>query len=286
MNQDTTSSWSEVIKPKRSLLELKLGDVWHYRDLLRMFVRRDFIATYKQTLLGPLWFFIQPVLTTIMFTLVFSRFAKIPTGGQPPIVFYLAGITIWNYFADCFTKTSSVFTSNAGIFGKVYFPRLIMPLSVVVSGLIKFSVQFLLFLMVWSWYLFKGTTIHPQWMYIVFLVPLLIIIMAGFALGTGMVISSLTTKYRDLTMLIQFGVSLLMYATPVIYSVDFLSGSSKAMVLSNPLSAIVEGFRFSFLGTGHFTWSSLAYSSAWMLAFLGLGILVFNKVERSFMDTV
>ncbi len=277
--------WTEVIEPKTSLFDLKLKEVWNYRDLLFMFVKRDFTATYKQTILGPLWFFIQPILTTLMFTIVFGKFAGLSSDGQPRMLFYLSGLTIWNYFAECFTKTSNVFTANAGIFGKVYFPRLVTPLSIVVSGLMRLGIQFLLFLCFYGFFLLKGVdTLHPNWAIV--LTPVLIVLMAGFALGTGMIFSSLTTKYRDLGFLLAFGVQLLMYATPVIYPVNSLPEKYKAYVLVNPLSSIVETFRYAFLGSGYFSWNSLLYSAAVMIVLLITGVLVFNKVEKSFMDTV
>lgn len=289
MSNDVTSvpkyNWTEIIQPRRSLFDLRLKEVWNYRDLLGMFVKRDFLANYKQTVLGPLWFFIQPVLTTIMFTMIFGKFAGLPSDGLPKVPFYLAGLTIWNYFSECFNKTSSVFTSNAGIFGKVYFPRLIMPLSIVVSGLMRLAIQFLLFICFLAFYLIKGgTTIMPN-MYIL-LTPLLLIIMAGYALGAGMIFSALTTKYRDLTFLLSFGVQLLMYGSPIIYSVNAVPEKYKSIILANPLSIVVETFRYAYLGTGYFNWSSLGYSFIMMLMLLASGVIIFNKVEQSFMDTV
>ena len=275
----------EIIEPTSSLLNLKLREVWNYRDLLKMFVRRDFVATYKQTILGPLWFFIQPILTTIMFTIVFGNFAKISTDGKPPILFYLSGLTIWNYFSECFTKTATVFTANAGIFGKVYFPRLIMPLSIITSGLLRLGIQLLLFLCFYGYFILKGNGSVAANFY-VFLTPFLIFMMAGYALGAGMIISAMTTKYRDLSFLLTFGVQLLMYATPIIYPVNSLPQKYQRYVMANPLSAIVETFRFAFLGSGHFSWSSLLYSAAGMFVLLLVGIIVFNKVSKSFMDTV
>ena len=289
MSNDVTSvpkdNWTEIIQPRRNLFDLRLRQVWNYRDLLGMFVKRDFLANYKQTVLGPLWFFIQPILTTIMFTMIFGNFAGLPSDGLPKIPFYLAGLTIWNYFSECFNKTSSVFTNNAGIFGKVYFPRLIMPLSIVVSGLMRLAIQFLLFICFLTFYLIKGgTTIMPN-MYIL-LTPVLLIIMAGYALGAGMIFSALTTKYRDLTFLLSFGVQLLMYGSPIIYSVNAVPEKYKSIILANPLSIVVETFRYAYLGTGYFNWSSLGYSFIMMLMLLSLGVIIFNKVEQSFMDTV
>lgn len=277
--------WTEVIEPKSSLFDWKLKEVWNYRDLLRMFVRRDFVATYKQTILGPLWFFIQPIFTTITFTIVFGNFAGISSDGQPRMVFYMAGLTLWNYFSECFTKASSVFTTNANIFGKVYFPRLIMPLTIVVSNLIKFSIQYLLFLIFYGYFLMNGnTSIQPN--SIILLTPFLVLLMAGISLGAGMILSALTTKYKDLTFLLTFGIQLLMYGTPVIYPLASIPENYKIYVSFNPLTAVIETFRYGYLGTGTFSWPALGYSSVFMLMILLMGITIFNKVERSFMDTV
>jgi lipopolysaccharide transport system permease protein len=275
--------WTEIIEPRSSLWKLNLKELFEYRDLLWLWVRRDFSATYKQTALGPLWFFIQPLLTTIMFVIVFGRFAKLSTDGLPQILFYLAGITIWNYFAECLTRTASVFKDNANIFGKVYFPRLIIPVSIVCSNLAKFAIQLLLFLVVFVYYWFQGK-VQPNF-YIV-LLPMLLAIMAGFALGAGMLISALTTRYRDLMFLLSFGVQLLMYATPVIYPLSALEGKYKVIASLNPIAPVVETFRFSFLGSGTFSWGGLLYSAVAMAIVLVLGTLVFNKVEKTFMDTV
>lgn len=277
-------SWSEVIKPQNSLFDLRLKEVWHYKDLLFMFVRRDFVATYKQTILGPLWFFIQPLLTTFTFMVVFGTIAGISTDGIPMMVFYMSGITLWNYFAECLNKTSTVFRDNANIFGKVYFPRLIMPLSIVVSNLVRLGIQMVLFLSVWAYYLVEGNALHPNLMLL--LIPYLIFLMAVIGLGAGMLISALTTKYRDLVFLLSFGVQLLMYATPVIYSMNTLPVKFAWIIKANPLSFIIETFRFAFTGSGYFSWYALGYSSLAALVLLVFGTLVFNKVEKSFMDTV
>ena len=278
-------SWTEVIQPKRSLFDLKIKEVWKYRDLLGMFVKRDFVATYKQTILGPLWFFIQPLLTTIMFTIVFGKFAKIPTDGVPHVLFYMAGITIWNYFSESFTKTANVFKENANVFGKVYFPRLIVPLSISASNMVKFVIQYLLFVGFLLYYKFSGNNaVQPNSM--ILLTPVLVLLMAGFALGAGMIFSALTTKYRDLSFLLTFGVQLLMYATPVIFSTNAIPEKYKVYVLANPLSPIVETFRYAYLGSGAFSWSSLTYSAVFMVALLFSGIVIFNRVEKNFMDTV
>lgn len=281
---DERHYWTEIIEPKSSLLDLRLGEVWRYRDLLLLMVKRDFVATYKQTILGPVWFFLQPVLTTVMFVLVFGRIAKISTDGLPMIVFYLAGITLWNYFAECLNRTGTVFKDNAQVFGKVYFPRLIMPLSIVTSNLVKLGIQFILFLLVWGYYLVKGAAVHPN-IYIL-LFPLLVVVMGGLGLGFGMIISAMTTKYRDLVFLMAFAVQLLMYATPVIYPLSKISAEYRWIIMANPMSAIVETFRYGFLGAGAFSWGGLGYSFCFMLAVLSLGTLIFNKVEKSFMDTV
>jgi lipopolysaccharide transport system permease protein len=277
--------WTEVIEPRSSLFDWKLKEVWNYRDLLKMFVRRDFVATYKQTILGPLWFFIQPIFTTITFTIVFGNFAGISSDGQPRMVFYMAGLTLWNYFSECFTKASTVFTTNANIFGKVYFPRLIMPLTIVVSNLIKFGIQYLLFLVFYGYFLINGNKNIQANCYIL-LTPLLLILMAGISLGAGMIFSAMTTKYKDLSFLLTFSIQLMMYATPVIYPLASIPDQYKTYILMNPLSAVIETFRYAYLGTGTFSWSSLGYSFIFMVVLLLLGITIFNKVERSFMDTV
>lgn len=279
------NGWSLIIRPHNRLFDLHLDDLWRYRDLLWMFVRRDFVAVYKQTILGPLWFFIQPVLMTLVFTIIFSGVAKIPTGGFPAVLFYLAGMTPWNYFSTCLTKTSNTFVSNAGIFGKVYFPRLIVPLSIVVSTIIQFGIQFILFIGVLLYYLLAGAAIKPQWEWITLLTPFLVLLMAALGLGAGIVVSSLTTKYRDFTFLIAFGVQLMMYATPVIYPVSEVPEKWRWLIQLNPMSAPIEGFRAIFLG-GPIPWSALGFSTALTSALLFVGVVIFNKVEKSFMDNV
>lgn len=267
------------------MFDLRLREVWDYRDLWFMFVKRDFLASFKQTILGPLWFFVQPVLTTLIFTFVFGNIAGISTDGMPKILFYMSGLVIWNYFSEGFNKTANLFVSNAGLFGKVYFPRLIMPLSIVTSGLIRFIIQFCLFLGILCYFLITGdNVVQPNWT-IVF-VPFLIVMMAGYALGLGMIISSMTTKYRDLSMLVGFGVTLLMYATPVIYPLNAVPEQYLKVVNANPLVPIVETFRYAFLGTGQVNSGSMLYSIFFMLTLLLSGIVVFNKVEQNFMDTV
>lgn len=287
---DTASTdddkWDLIIRPKDSWLDLHLDDLWRYRDLLWMFVRRDFVAVYKQTILGPLWFFIQPLFTTLVFTIVFSGMAQISTDGLPPMLFYLAGTTAWNYFSACLTKTSTTFTANAGIFGKVYFPRLITPLSVVVSNLVQFGIQFLLFVGFLFYYYFTGAAIHPDWLGILWLTPVLLVIMGLLGLGCGIIISSLTTKYRDLQFLVSFGVQLLMYGTPVIYGLASIPEKYRPWVQANPMTPIIECFRSVYLGSGHWSVATLLYAIAFTVVTLFLGLLIFHRVEKTFMDTV
>jgi lipopolysaccharide transport system permease protein len=283
--KEDQQTWLEIIRPKSNALDFKIKDIWRYKDLLILLVRRDFIATYKQTILGPLWFFLQPILTTIMFALVFGRIAGIPTDGIPMILFYLSGLTLWNYFSECLNKTATVLKDNAEIFGKVYFPRIIMPLSIIVSNLIKLSIQLILFLLIWAYYLIAGSILHPN--IAMLLLPVLIIMMGGLGLGLGMIITSMTTKYRDLVFLLTFGVQLLMYATPVIYPLSNINNHTlRLLIMANPMTSIIETFRYAFLGSGRLDLLALVYSAGFMIAALIIGILVFNKVEKSFMDTV
>jgi lipopolysaccharide transport system permease protein len=249
-----------------------------------IFVWRDFVSQYKQTILGPLWHLIQPLFMTLLFTLVFGRVAKMPTDGVPPALFYMAGVTCWNYFAECLNRASGTFIQNAGIFGKVYFPRLCVPVSIVISNVIKFGIQFALFLAFTALYYAKGTPIHPN--ALVLLTPLLVLIMAALSLGLGIIVSALTTRYRDLHVLITFGVQLGMYATPIIYPISMISAKYRWLVLANPMSALVETFRFAFLGCGDFAPWNLLYSGVSTLIILFLGVVLFNHVERTFMDTV
>ncbi|HET54345.1 MAG TPA: ABC transporter permease [Ignavibacteria bacterium] len=278
------NNWTLEIRPKRHLLDVNLKELWHYRDLIVLFVRRDFVAKYKQTVLGPLWFLIQPLLTTLMFVVVFGNIAGIPTDGLPKILFYMTGITAWNYFADSLRATSNTFVGNAGIFGKVYFPRLVMPISTVISGLIQFFIQFLFLGAFMLYFGVKGADFSPN--IYALLIPVLIILMAGLGLGFGIIISSMTTKYRDLTNLVSFGVQLWMYATPIIYPLSEIPQKYKWAIIANPVSPIVETFRFALLGKGTFDINHLLYSFGFMLVVLAAGILMFNKVEQSFMDTV
>ena len=274
-----------IIKPRSDLFDINLSEVWRYRDLMWMFVKRDFAAQYKQTVLGPLWHFIQPLFTTLIFVVVFSRIAALSTDGLPPLIFYLSGITIWNYFSSCLIATSNTFVSNAYIFGKVYFPRLVMPLSVVLSNIVKFGIQLLLLIAVIIWYTVNGTEIHTGNSF--FFIPLILLMMAGMGLGLGIIISSLTTKYRDFAVLVTFGVQLLMYATPVVFPMSAVKSPDLKLWLSiNPLTPLVEAFRYGLLGAGSFDAMQLLYSGIFILLLLIFGLFLFGKVEKTFMDTV
>jgi lipopolysaccharide transport system permease protein len=280
----TEEQWDLEIKPHDSVFSLHLKDVWNYRDLLWLLVRRDFVSFYKQTIFGPLWFFIQPIFTTIIFTVIFSKMAGISTNGAPAPLFYMAGNVAWSYFADGLNKTSTVFRDNANIFGKVYFPRLIMPLSIIFSNLVKFGVQFILFLILLVYYLIQGSQIHPNWYILLF--PVVLLLMAILSLGIGLIITALTTKYRDLVFLVTFGVQLLMYATPVIYPLSAASAKYRTFIICNPLSGLIETFRYGFLGTGQFYPGAFAYSVVASIIIFLLGLVIFNKVEKNFVDTI
>lgn len=273
-----------TISPKKSLFNFQFKEIWKYRDLLFLFIKRDITVTYKQTIMGPLWFFIQPMLTTAMFLLVFGKIARISTGGVPPILFYMGGITIWNYFSESLRLTSDTFVKNAGLFGKVYFPRVITPLSVVASNLVKFLIQLSLFLIVFFYYIFTGSSVHPN--FALLLLPLFVLIIALLSLSFGLIISAMTTKYRDLTFLIQFGIQLWMYVTPVIYPVSEIPAKYRGLVMANPVSSIVEAFKYSFTGLGSFSISSLVYSGIFSIVLLFVGLAIFNRTEKTFMDTV
>lgn len=279
--------WTTVIKPKEKLLRVDLKELWNYRDLCNLFVKRNITTQYKQTILGPLWYIIQPAMTVIMYMVVFGGIAKIPTDGLPQPLFYLSGICLWQYFNDCLTKTSNTFTANASIFGKVYFPRMIVPLSTVISNLLRFGIQFGLFLVVYAIYqifIIPGQ-IHTNWYAL--LLPVLVLMLAGLALGFGVLFSSMTTKYRDMSLLLDYFVRLWMYATPVIYPLSTITNEKLRFVMSlNPLTGIVEAFKYGFLGEGQFSWGLLGYSFAFMVILLSVGIVVFNRVQRTFMDTV
>ena len=280
--------WLYEINPRRGLFELNFKEIWMYRDLLMLWVKRDIVTVYKQTILGPLWYLIQPLFTAIIFTLVFNRLGSIPTGGIPPFLFNLAGITAWNYFKECLTGTSDTFKKHQNIFGKVYFPRIIMPLSVVISNLLKFGIQLSIFVIFYIIYLNKGLSVTPN--SYLFLLPVYVIMMACLGLGLGMIISSFTTKYRDLTVLVSFGVSLLMYLSAVPYPVsearNKLPSTVATMVEYNPLTQIIEGFRFMLLDTGLFSWYKLLYTFIISVVILFIGFIVFNKTEKTFIDTI
>ena len=283
--------WTTVIKPKDKLLSINLKEIWDYRDLLTIFIKRDITTSYKQTILGPLWWIIQPTFTVVMYMVVFGGIAGIPTDGIPQPLFYLGGVCMWQYFADCLNKTSNTFVANSGIFGKVYFPRLIVPIENVVSNLVRFSIQLFLFIVVYVIYAIVGTQACPNWYALLF--PLLVVMMAGMALGFGIIISSMTTKYRDLQILFSFVVSLWMYATPIVYPLSQVKGkvfkgfNVYDIMCINPVTPIIETFKHGILGAGDFIgWGWLAYSFGFMLVLLALGILIFNRVQKSFMDTV
>lgn len=276
--------WTAVIEPKNRLLELKLKEVWQYKDLIWLFVTRDFKTRYKQTILGPLWFIIQPLFTTIVQTFVFGNLAGLPTDGVPQFIFYMAGNVPWLYFSTCLTATSNTFVGNAGVFGKVYFPRLTTPIATVISSILNFLIQFVMFLGFWVYFFFSGSDIHLTW--VAALTPAFILQMALLGMGFGIIISSLTTKYRDLQVLVGFGVSLWMYATPIIYAASELSPKMYRLIMLNPMSPIVELMRYGWLGSG--TTPFLFWGISWITTFavLFIGIIMFNKVEKTFMDTV
>ena len=278
--------WTQVITSEVGMFDFNLKEVWNYRDLLFLFVRRDFVAKYKQTILGPVWHFIQPLLTTLVSFLLFNMVANISTNGINPILFQMSGIVIWSYFSSCITSCSTVFVSNASIFGKVYFPRLVMPLSIVMSNIVQFGIQFLLLLSTITYFFIKG---EPQYFGITWLmIPIYVVLMAGIGLGTGIIISSVTTKYRDMSVLLTFGVQLLMYASAVNYPMSIIAEKKPALyaILKwNPLASLVDGFRNAMLG-GNISLYDLVYPTIFMFVSLLLGIMMFNKVEKSFMDTV
>jgi lipopolysaccharide transport system permease protein len=279
--------WDLVLETKSSWFSLNLKQLYRFKDLLFLFVRRDFVSVYKQTILGPVWFFVQPIITSIIFAVVFGLFGNISTEGVPALLFYLCGITLWNYFSDTLTKTSETFTANASIFGKVYFPRLIVPLSIVISNLVKFAIQFVLFLIIWAYYYAGNFKVHPN--YAIALVPFLILLMGFLGFGFGIIITSLTTKYRDLRFLISFGIQLMMYASPIVFPLSLVMEKYPRFVpllLANPVTSIIETFKFAFIGVGVFNWYHLLYSTVFTIVLFFLGLIIFNKVEKSFMDTV
>jgi lipopolysaccharide transport system permease protein len=280
----SSDHWDLVIRPHRNWFDLKLIELWRYRDLVMLFVRRDFVSLYKQTILGPLWYLIQPLLTTITFTIVFGNIARLPTDGLPQFLFYMSGTVVWTYFATCLTKTSETFVQNANLFGKVYFPRLAVPVSILISNLIAFAIQFVFFLAFMFYFILHGSRIHPNWW--ILATPLLVLMMAGLGLGFGLIVSALTTKYRDLRFLVQFGIQLLMYATPVVYSSSSIPARFQPLLRANPMTSVIEAFRYAFLGGGTPSVVLLAYSFAFMMVIVVLGSVIFNRVEATFMDTV
>ncbi len=277
-------AWDSIIGQDTSSLNFNFKELWRYRDLMTLFVKRDLVTVYKQTILGPIWFLLQPIFTTIIYVAIFGRVAKIPIGTTPPILFYLGSVTIWNYFSDTLNLTSKTFTDNATVFGKVYFPRLILPISKVISGLLKLLIQFGLFFLVWIYYIFIDKKVTPTWYILAF--PIIIAVVALLSLGLGIIITSLTTKYRDLTFLISFGVQLLMYATPVIYPISNISKENQFWLWLNPLTSLFEAFKFAFLGQGTINYFWLLYSLLFTIVITILGILIFNRVEKRFIDSV
>jgi lipopolysaccharide transport system permease protein len=277
-------TWTQEIKPHKKLFDIDLKGLWRYRDLYYMYVRRDIVTVYKQTILGPLWYLIQPIFTVVIYLFVFSGLAGISTDGAPQPLFYMAGITLWNYFNSVFMVSSNVFTANASVFGKVYFPRLVVPLSGVTSNLIKMLIQLLLFVIMYVGYLIAGTPLHINAAILLF--PLLILLLAFHAMSWGLIISSLTTKYHDLTQLVSFGMQLFMYATPIIYPLSISTGKLRTILEINPLTPIFEAFKYSTLSCGSLSWGGLLYSTLFMLVTLFLSVIIFSRVERNFMDTV
>lgn len=282
--QTNKENWTIEIKPKKKLLDVDLKGIWRYRDLYYMYVKRDIITVYKQTILGPLWFLIQPILTTIMYMFVFGGLAGISTDGIPQPLFYMSGILLWNYFNAAFMVSSNVFTANASVFGKVYFPRLVVPLSGITSNLIKFGIQLLLFIIIYLYYYIQGVNLSINWTLLLF--PLLILMIALHAMSWGLIISALTTKYRDLTQLVAFGIQLFMYLTPVIYPLSAAPEKYRIFISLNPLTPIFETFKYSCMGSGSLDWIGLGYSFFVLMITLFLSIIIFNRVERNFMDTV
>lgn len=280
-----SEEWDLIVKPKSSWFEFNFKEIWRYRDLLFMFVKRDIVSTYKQTILGPLWFFIQPILTALTFTIIFGNIANLSTDDKPKFLFYLAGTTCWNYFADCLNSTSGTFINNASIFGKVYFPRLISPLSVVISSVLKFLIQFMLFIAVFVVMYFNDANLQPN--KLMLFIPFLVLLMGIMGLGLGIIVSSFTTKYRDLRFLISFGIQLFMYITPVILPLSQFKGLMKKVVMANPMTPIIETFKAAFLGVPKdYAINGLFYTTIFTIVIFCLAILIFNKVEKSFMDTV
>ena len=280
----SSKEWVLKIRPEKSLLSLDFKALWRYRDLLSLFVKRDFVSLYKQTILGPIWVLLQPLLTTATYIIIFEKFAKISTNGLPGILFYMSGIVLWSYYSDCLSKTSETFTSNENIFGKVYFPRLIVPLSIVVSNLVRFGIQLLLLVLIWFYFYLKGTPLHFHSS--LFLFPVLVLLMGGHGLALGIIISSLTTKYRDLKFLVQFGIQLLMYASPVVYPLSSVPDKYKWIMLLNPMTSIIETFKYGFLGVGEYRPDFLWINFLFLILISFIGLVLFSKTEKNFMDTV
>ncbi len=278
------NKWDIIIEPKKKVFDVNFKEVYRYKDLLFLFVKRDIITVYKQTILGPIWYVVQPIMTMAVYIVIFGNIAGLPSDGIPKPLFYLCGIIIWNYFSECFIQTSDTFGKNQDMFGKVYFPRLIVPLSVVMSGLIKFGIQFLLFAAVYAYYAINGGEVYLNESVIV--VPYLVVLMAALGLGFGLIFTSLTTKYRDLKFLLQFGVQLLMYATPIIYPMSMVEGKLKTIISLNPMAHIVETFKYAFLAKGEFSFQGIAYASICAFVILLLGVIVFSRTEKNFVDTV
>lgn len=277
--------WTMRIRPHEKLWHIDLGEIWHYRDLIELFVRRNIVVQYKQTVLGPLWYLIQPILTVIMNMVVFGNIAKMSTDGMPQALFYMAGNICWFYFSDCLNQTSNTFTANQNMFGKVYFPRLVVPIAVVISNLLRFVIQVGLFVVLYLYFFLAGAPIAPNWA--ILLTPLLVVMLAGLGLGFGILISSLTTKYRDFTILFTFIVQLWMYATPIVYPLSMVEkGPLRTLIMANPMTSIIEAFKYATLGQGYFSWFALGYSFLFMSVLLLFSVVIFNKVQRNFMDTV
>lgn len=283
-SENETTNWTIVIRPCSGWFDINVQELWRYRDLIMLFVRRDFVAAYKQTILGPFWFLLQPLFSTIVFTIIFGKIARIPTDGLPQVLFYMSGIVAWNYFASCLTKTSDTFAANVNLFGKVYFPRLVVPISIVISSLFTFIIQCTLFLCFLLYFYVQGSAIRPN--LLIFLTPVILIQMAALGLGVGALVSSLTTKYKDLTLLVGFGVQIWMYATPIVYPLSQIPSDWQWVYALNPMAAIVETFRCAFLGAGAIQLWQIALSFCMTLFVLTLGIIMFCRVEKTFMDTV
>ena len=284
-NEEQKQYWTMRIRPHERLWHIDLGEIWHYRDLIELFVRRNIVVQYKQTILGPLWYLIQPILTVIMNMVVFGNIAKMSTDGMPQALFYMAGNICWFYFSDCLNQTSNTFTANQNMFGKVYFPRLVVPIAVVISNLLRFVIQVGLFVVLYLYFFMAGAPIALNWA--ILLMPLLVMMLAGLGLGFGILISSLTTKYRDFTILFTFIVQLWMYATPIVYPLSMVEeGPLRTLIMANPMTSIIEAFKYATLGQGYFSWFALGYSFLFMSVLLLFSVVIFNKVQRNFMDTV